>query len=56
MESNSKEVCINCKYVVHLIALGLGMRCNHPKRNSFKETFTTLIPSRDYTCELFKHK
>jgi len=33
--------CIGCKYLVKMIAIGLGVRCSHPQR---KPKDNTLIP------------
>lgn len=46
------KVCYNCRYLAWLIGVGQGLRCGHPsKREEGKKA--PLVPSRDYTCELF---
>lgn len=58
MQDSSKQVCGNCRYLVDLVALGVGLQCSHTKhtkRSKGREVINKLIPSREFTCELFKH-
>lgn len=35
-KSMTLEECCGCKYLVRLIALGLGARCRHPDNQKYK--------------------
>ncbi len=48
-------ICINCRYYVHAIGVGFGIRCNH-QTNQCLNGFPSLIPSRYHSCEHFKLK
>lgn len=45
-------ICVNCRFYIHLIALGLGIRCNH-KSNWSQEGLPPLLPSRYHSCQYF---
>ena len=49
-----ERVCFNCKHMLWLVALGLGVRCKHPANNPGGGLFP--IPSRRYSCEHFESK
>lgn len=54
---NTKEkekICANCKYIAWLIGVGLGLRCSHASKRVEGE-MPPLIPSRDYSCDLFEY-
>lgn len=49
------EDCKNCKHVLWLLALGLGVRCKHPDRYAGSGLPSNTI--KDFTdCEKFKDK
>ena len=45
--NTDEKVCFNCKYMLWLVGLGLGLKCNLDKSN---------IPNRYYTCSKFDFK
>jgi hypothetical protein len=42
-----EKVCFNCKYMLWLVGLGLGLKCNLDKSK---------IPNRYHTCSKFDFK
>ena len=42
-----EKVCFNCRYMLWLVGLGQGVKCELDKKN---------IPSRLHTCSKFKFK
>lgn len=42
-----EKVCFNCKYMLWLVGVGQGVKCDLDKKN---------IPSRFYSCENFEYK
>jgi|LakMenE18May11ns_1017448.scaffolds.fasta_scaffold9319669_2 hypothetical protein len=42
-----EKVCFNCKYMMWLVGLGLGLKCELTKHN---------IENRRHTCEKFEFK
>jgi hypothetical protein len=46
---SDEQVCYNCKQMIWLVALGLGVRCR-------LETPPKMIPHLKHTCEKFEFK
>ena len=49
------NVCANCKHLVWLIGLGLGLRCTH--KSVYQAEFNKMppvVPSSRHTCEHFE--
>jgi hypothetical protein len=42
-----EKVCFNCKYMLWLVGVGQGVKCELDKKN---------IPSRMHSCEKFEYK
>lgn len=42
-----EKVCFNCKYMLWLVGVGQGVKCELDKKN---------IPSRFHSCEKFEYK
>jgi hypothetical protein len=42
-----EKVCFNCKYMLWMVGVGQGVKCELDKKN---------IPSRFYSCEKFEYK
>ena len=42
-----EKVCFNCKYMLWLVGVGQGVKCDLDKKN---------IPSRSHTCDKFEYK
>jgi len=42
-----EKVCFNCKYMLWLVGVGQGLKCEIDKK---------AIPSRFYTCDKFEFK
>jgi len=49
-EFNEKS-CMNCKYSLYMIALGLGIKCDNENNSVGGKLFD--IPNRNYTCNFF---
>ena len=47
-----EKVCMNCKHLAWLVALGQGLKCMHPD----KEPKFQSIKHSKHTCELFEYK
>ena len=43
--------CKDCKWVVWLVGLGLGVRCNHPKNNKEGDDLPIIISRIPKGCE-----
>jgi len=50
---STDRICINCRYVRNGIALGLGLRCQHPEVMGETKK-PQLVPSRFHTCKLYE--
>lgn len=42
-----EKVCFNCKYMLWLVGIGQGVKCDLDKKN---------IPSRLHTCDKFEYE
>jgi hypothetical protein len=42
-----EKVCFNCKYMLWLVGVGQGVKCELDKKN---------IPSRMHSCDKFEYK
>ena len=64
MPDKHERVCYNCKYVLWLVGLGLGVRCGYEhitseekeEKKSMIERKPTPIPHLRHTCERFEFK
>lgn len=48
--------CINCRYMMWLVGVGQGIRCDNAEKNTLEGTELFRIPSREYCCEHFEPK
>jgi hypothetical protein len=58
MEKNpapSERVCYNCRYMLWMVGIGLGVQCAHIANKPLDKPYFP-IPSRWYSCEYFKFK
>ena len=46
--------CKTCKFMISVVGLGLGIRCNHPK-NTWPDGFPTILPHRWFGCSLHEN-
>jgi hypothetical protein len=46
------KICKNCKYIVWMIGIGQGVKCN----NTMSEYNNKLIPKISHTCNFFEKK
>ena len=46
------KVCMNCKFRLWGVALGVGVLCSHDKNRKNEKMMQ--LPSRRYTCEYFE--
>jgi hypothetical protein len=54
--TNEKDkICLNCKYLAWLIAIGQGLRCTHVSKRVEGEKLP-FVPSRHYSCDMFEYK
>ena len=51
-----KKICGNCKHMLWGVALGIGARCGHPSQSMMGKGLGPIIPSREFTCDLFEQK
>mgnify|MGYP003333181790 CR=1 FL=1 len=56
--SLEERVCFNCKYMIWLVALGLGVRCGYkdPSKDSKTIKSLPLLPGLRHTCDNFEFK
>lgn len=48
-----ERVCYNCKHMLWMVGIGLGVRCGYTIDNKTKPP---MIPNLRYTCENFNSK
>lgn len=51
-EEQKERVCMNCKHLAWLVALGQGLKCMHPD----KEPKFPKIENSRHTCDKFEYK
>lgn len=49
-----EKSCMNCKYRLYMVALGVGIKCTN--ENNFVEGKHFNIPYRNYTCQYFEKR
>ena len=57
MEGQEKieSICLNCKHLLWLVALGQGLKCGSIDKNKGKSGVSS-IPSSTHTCKFFEYK
>lgn len=53
-----EKVCYNCKYMLWLVGLGLGVRCGYEYHTSeeWKAKIPEMVPHLRHTCVKFESK
>ena len=50
------EHCRDCKNVIWMVGLGLGVRCSHPDNKEYSKTNLPPLISSVFDCKIYRKK